>query len=356
MDIANELIGMNIVVAEDQDMARELLCHHLQKWGHTVTEAANGREALEKILQSPNSVDVLITDWSMPIMDGIELSQKVREITLTHHYIYIILLTSKSDFSDIVHGFTAGKVDDYIPKPFEETELQLRLQVGNRLISSERKLRVYNENLERLVREQTKAIRETQGEIITRLFAALESRDQETGEHVQRIGFMSATICTILGWEQHMVDIMQAAAPLHDIGKIGISDNILRKPGPLTDEEIVQIQQHAAIGAKILSGSNNPVIKMAEIIAHYHHENWDGTGYPSGLKDNEIPIEAQIVSITDFYDALMADRVYRKGLPEHEIIEIIKKMRGKKFSNELTDIFLEHLHEIKTHELLEIKV
>jgi putative two-component system response regulator len=158
---------------------------------------------------------------------------------------------------------------------------------------------------------------------------------------------MSATICTILGWDQNMIDTIQAAAPLHDIGKIGISDNILLKPGPLNKEEMLIIQQHAAIGAKILSGSNNPVIQMAEMIAHYHHENWDGTGYPSGLKEDEIPIEAQIVSITDFYDALLSDRVYRKGLPEHEIIEMIKSLRGKKFSVNLTDTFLEHLHQIK---------
>jgi len=349
MDISNDLTGMNILVAEDQEMAREVLSNHLRQWGHNVIETSNGQEALEEILKSHEFFDVLITDWNMPIMDGIELSQKVREIALSSHYIYIILLTSKGDFSDIVEGFTHGKVDDYIPKPFEDTELQLRLQVGYRLISSERKLRMYTENLELLVREQTKAIRETQEEIISRLFSALESRDQETAEHVERIGFMSANICTILGWDQNMIDSMRAAAPLHDIGKIGISDNILLKPGPLTKEEIILIQQHSAIGAKILSGSNNPIIRMAEIIAHYHHENWDGSGYPAGLKENEIPIEAQIVSITDFYDALLSDRVYRKGLPEGEIVEMLKNLKGKKFSNYLTDIFLEHLHEITKH-------
>ena len=349
MNVENELTGMNILVAEDQEMAREVLCHHLREWGHNVTEAANGKEALTEILQSPDSIDVLITDWNMPLMDGIELSQKVREISLSSHYIYIILLTSKGDFSDIVQGFSQGQVDDYIPKPFEETELQLRIQVGYRLIASERKLRMYNENLELLVREQTQTIRETQKEIIIRLFSALESRDQETAEHVQRIGHISAHICAVLGWDQNMIDVIQAAAPLHDIGKIGISDSILRKPGPLNKEEIIQIQQHAIIGAKILSGSNNHVIKMAETIAHYHHENWDGSGYPSGLKEDEIPIEAQIVSITDFYDALLSDRVYRKGLPEDEIIGIIKSLRGKKFSNKLTDIFLEYIHQKNNH-------
>jgi putative two-component system response regulator len=345
MDIGNELTGMNILVAEDQEVAREILCHHLRNWGHTVTETANGQEALTKILQSHDSIDVLITDWNMPVMDGIELSQKVREITLSSHYIYIILLTSKGDFSDIVQGFTQGKVDDYIPKPFEETELQLRLQVGYRLISSERKLRMYNENLEQLVREQTKAIRETQQEIISRLFSALESRDQETAEHVQRIGLMSADICAILGWDQNMIDTIQAAAPLHDIGKIGISDNILLKPGPLNKEEIVIMQQHSGIGAKILSGSNNQVIKMAEIIAHYHHENWNGSGYPSGLKEDEIPMEAQVVSITDFYDALRSDRVYRKGMPKDEVINLIKIQTGTKFSPNLANIFLEYINQ-----------
>ena len=349
MDIGNEITGMNILVAEDQEVAREILCHHLRNWGHTVTETSNGQEALEKILQSHDSIDVLITDWNMPIMDGIELSQKVREISLSSHYIYIILLTAKGDFSDIVEGFTKGEVDDYIPKPFEETELQLRLQVGNRLISSERKLRVYNENLQQLVREQTKEIRETQQEIISRLFSALESRDQETAEHVQRIGVMSADMCAILGWNQNMIDVMQAAAPLHDIGKIGISDNILLKPGPLTKEEITIMQQHVTIGSKILSGSNNPVIKMAEVIAHYHHENWDGSGYLSGLKGDEIPLEALVVAITDFYDALRSDRVYRKGMPKDEVINLIKSNRGTKFSPKITDIFLEYIQHTDDH-------
>ena len=141
-----------------------------------------------------------------------------------------------------------------------------------------------------------------------------------------------------------MIDIMQAAAPLHDIGKIGISDNILLKSGPLTKEEITVMQRHAAIGAKILSGSNNPVIKMAEIIAHYHHENWDGSGYPSGLKGEEIPIAAQVVAITDVYDALRSDRVYRKGMPKDEVIKMITSYREKKFSPKVTDLFIEYVN------------
>ncbi len=338
---------MRIVIAEDQEMGRIILAGHLREAGHEVIETADGAEALEAIMSSQDSIDMLITDWSMPVMDGLELANRVRQLTSNQQYIYIIMLTARNEFSDKLEGFTQGGVDDYIVKPFEGSELLLRIQVGNRLIEAERAQRQINANLQQLVEEQTRIIRDTQEEIVSRLFNALESRDGETGGHVFRIGLMSAHMGRLIGWSEDDVNTMKSAAPLHDVGKIAIPDSILRKPGRLTSDEFATISTHAAIGSKLLSDSTNPIIRMADVIAHYHHENWDGSGYPMGLVGEEIPIEARIVSITDVYDALRSNRVYRAGLPEEQVIEIMKEDRGKKFDPDLLDIFFENIEEIK---------
>jgi putative two-component system response regulator len=340
---------MRILVAEDQEMSRFILAKHLRGWGHEVIETSNGTEALQFIMDNPLGVDMLITDWEMPGMNGVELARRVREFSDAGQYIYVILLTSRSEFDDMLKGFAEGKVDDYIAKPFEAMELQMRVQVGYRLILSEHTQRQHSANLEAIVRQQTEAIRETQNEIISRLFSALESRDEETSGHVLRIGILSTYLGKLLGLPPDKLDIIKAASPLHDIGKIGIPDHVLRKPGPLSAEEFSIIKQHTLIGARILSGSRNQIIQSATIIAQSHHENWDGSGYPHGLKGTEIPLEARIVSVVDVYDALLSDRVYRKGLPENEVLSIIEKSIGSKFDPEIGELFLGRYQEIRDH-------
>jgi putative two-component system response regulator len=340
---------MRILVAEDQEMSRFILAKHLRGWGHEVIETSNGTEALTFIMANPFGVDMLITDWEMPGMNGVELARRVRKFSDAGQYIYVILLTSRSEFDDMLKGFAEGKVDDYIAKPFEAMELQMRVQVGSRLILSEHTLRQHSTNLEAIVRRQTEAIRETQNEIISRLFSALESRDEETSDHVLRIGILSTYLGKLLGLPPDKLDIIKAASPLHDIGKIGIPDLVLRKPGPLSTEEFSIIKQHTLIGARILSGSRNQSIQSAAIIAQSHHENWDGSGYPDGLKGAEIPLEARIVSVVDVYDALLSDRVYRKGLPENEVLSIIEKSIGSKFDPEIGELFLGRHQEIRDY-------
>ena len=338
---------MHILFAEDQAVTRHFLSSYLRNMGHKVTEAANGQEALTCLTLNTIATDVeeigmLITDWDMPIMNGVELAKRARALREAQ-YLYIILLTGKGEFDDRVHGFSEGGVDDYVVKPFEIDELKLRIQVGIRVIQAERSLREYTLGLERIVRDQTEAIRETQGEIISRLFNALLSRHAETGSHVRRIGIMSAFLAEKLGWSTDRIDLIRAAAPLHDVGKIGISDSILLKPGPLTIAEYNIMQQHSEIGQQILSSSRSSLIQMAERIALHHHENWDGSGYPHRLKGEMIPEEARIVSLVDVYDALRSDRVYRKGMEEDVVIEILLSERGRKFQPELIDLFMENL-------------
>lgn len=338
---------MRILIAEDQAVARLVLSTHLNNWGHEVVEAVDGQDALECFIANDGEIDMLITDWSMPRLDGLELASRVRNLSDHSKYIYIILLTGHGDFSDRIQGFARGGVDDYIVKPFQEAELKHRINVGNRVVTAERQLRQYNHSLEGIVRQQTEAIRQTQGEIVSRLFSALESRDQETGDHVRRIGFISARLGFYLGWHDWEVDAIQAAAPLHDVGKIGILDRVLLKPGPLTPEEFEIIKTHTSIGARILGGSGNPVIGLAERIALSHHENWDGSGYPQGLKGSDIPIEARVVAVADVYDALLADRIYRKGLPEDKVLAVIEEESGRKFDPGIVSLFLRHIPDIR---------
>lgn len=340
---------MHILFAEDQETSRFFLASHLRAMGHTVTEAANGEEALNclssNMLSGEENIGMLITDWAMPIMNGVELARRARGLR-DAQYLYIILLTGKGDYSDRLYGFTEGGVDDYVVKPFEIDELKLRIQVGVRVIEAERSLRQYTGNLERLVRAQTQEIQESQSEIIARLFNALLSRHAETGSHVRRIGIMSAYMAEKLGWSMDKVDLIRTAAPLHDVGKIGISDAILLKPGLLTPDERLIIQQHSTIGANILSNSRHPVIRMAETIALSHHEYWDGTGYPHKLKGDAIPLEAQITGLSDVYDSLRSDRVYRRRLSIEATTEIIRQGSGRKFNPELAALFLEALPDM----------
>lgn len=344
---------MHILFAEDQELGRFFLSSHLRSMGHKVTEAADGKQALDLLAANQASKDepigMLITDWDMPVMNGLELAIQARKACAAN-YLYIILVTGKGDSSNRVQGFAEGGVDDYIVKPFEMDEVKLRVEVGRRLVEAERSLREYSTGLERIVHKQTQAIRDAQNEVISRLFNALQSRDSETGAHVRRIGVMSAYIANLIGWPTVEINQIRGAAPLHDVGKIGISDTVLLKPGPLTIEERTLMEEHAAIGASILKGSVSPMIQMAERIAFSHHENWDGSGYPLNIAGEKIPMEARIVSIVDVYDALRSNRVYREGIDENTVLEMMLEQKGTKFDPELLDIFMRNLPKI--HEIL----
>lgn len=196
------------------------------------------------------------------------------------------------------------------------------------------------EILEYKVRERTADLEEAQLEILERLALAAEFRDDETGLHTQRVGRTSAILARAIGLPEEQVDLIQQAAPLHDVGKLGIPDGILRKPGKLTAEEFEVMKTHTSIGAQILSGSRFPILQMAEEIALTHHERWDGTGY-MGLAGERIPLSGRIVTLADVFDALTNDRIYRKAVPLEDALAEIELQRGRHFDPELTDAFLE---------------
>jgi len=265
-----------------------------------------------------------------------------------------IMLTAVDERETAVRALGLGAYG-YILKPFEAEEV-----VINVLNALERRRlallsRDYAHRLEREVRARTDDVREREEELVLRLMSASEYRDDETGSHIRRIGLYCAELADKMGWEREKVDAIRLAGAMHDIGKIGVPDHVLQKPGKLTPEEFEIIKTHTRIGARILSGTDIPLLRMAAEIALSHHERWDGGGYPNGLAGPRIPLVARIAAIADVYDALISPRVYRPALPEEKALEIIRAERGKHFDPAVVDCFLEclpalrHIREVVTY-------
>jgi response regulator RpfG family c-di-GMP phosphodiesterase len=226
----------------------------------------------------------------------------------------------------------------HIKQSFDFMQIKMQQARNELLVKEQLELEVYN---------RTKEIRVREEEIAIRLVNASGFRDEETGMHIRRIGLYSAAMAKELGWPQTKVDEIKLAAPMHDVGKIGIADDILKKPGRLTAAEFSSMKEHARIGYEMLAGSNIPMLDTAAIIAHCHHEKFDGTGYPNGLKGEEIPIQARIVAIVDVYDALTHKRVYKEAYAEDQVFEVMKGMAGSHLDEELYNVFLSIIDTIR---------
>jgi putative two-component system response regulator len=228
---------------------------------------------------------------------------------------------------------------DFLTKPFDAVEVVLRIKNLLRTRSLHRQLQGQNELLDQKIRKRTAELEDTQVEILERLALAAEYRDDDTGEHTKRVGETAARIAEALGWSKADVELMRRAAPLHDVGKIGISDSILLKPGKLTPEEFELMKTHTTLGAKMLSGGQFPLLKLAEQIALTHHERWDGTGY-IGLSQEAIPLAGRIVTVADVFDALTSERPYKKAWSWNEAIEEIQSQSGRQFDPHVIETFL----------------
>jgi len=317
--------GLNVLIVDDDPIAIEMLDCFLQEAGYNVEHAANGKQALEKIRTfSPR---IIISDVEMPEMNGIELCRAVRERQSTQ-YIYFILLTSHSDLKSVLSGLDSGS-DDYLSKPFHHEELRLRLEGGRRLLMLEgRDMMIFS------------------------LAKLAESRDNDTGTHLERIREYSKVLATeLMNWpkfecvvDAQFVELIYLTSPLHDIGKVGIPDSVLLKPGKLTSEEFEIMKRHTLIGGETLFASataypETGFIKMALDITMKHHERWDGTGYPFQLQGEQIPLCARIVSIADVYDALTTKRAYKDAYTHEDAVRIIYDSRGTHFDPDLVDAF-----------------
>lgn len=322
--------------------------------------ACDAAEALLMLGSEP--VDVLITDHNMPGASGIELIEKVQAASQWAD-IPIIMLTGCNDRTLKRRALDAGATD-LLSKPIDQEDLLARLNSVIRLKRSQDQLATKNAELETLVRERTKQLEESRLEVVWRLSKAAETRDVETGNHTLRVGFYSQITAHALGLDQSFQEAILLAAPLHDIGKLAIPDEILQKQGPLTAAEFELMKTHTTIGHQILlakysppqsynldfggkSVGRSPFIEMAARIALQHHEKWDGSGYPSQLSGESISLEARIVAVADVYDALRSARPYKAPMSEAEAIAVLSKGKGRHFDVHAVEAFLDSLHVVR---------
>ncbi|MFW6333712.1 MAG: HD domain-containing phosphohydrolase [Desulfosalsimonas sp.] len=325
-----------VLVVDDEAPITEMIYQALSKAGYECHTAQNGEQAIEIIKNNP--IDVVITDIRMPGISGVELLEKVK----AEYDSDVMVMTGFTENYNYESIVTAG-ASDFIQKPISFRELMIRLKRVLRmrylLIERDR----INQRLEDSLQELDYAYLDT----INRLVSAAEYKDEETGDHILRMSRYCTLIAEKLGLSDEMVKLIRYASPMHDIGKIGIPDNILLKPGKLTDKEFETIKTHTTIGASILADSKADVLKVAHEIALTHHEKWNGRGYPGGAKEDQIPISGRIVGIADTFDALTSKRPYKDPYPIEVALEIIRSERGESFDPRVADVFMENLGDIK---------
>lgn len=328
--------GIRILVLDDQEIIRVQLKRILQKGGYAVTEASDARRALEILDQEP--MDLLLSDIRMPGMTGLEL---MKTIAARVPDIAVVMVSGVDSMEMAMECLRHGAYG-YVVKPVDTSSILIAVANALRRRMLELEHRDREGILARKVREQTEEIRNSREEISHRLLSASEHRDNETGAHVRRIGLYAAEMVAILGWDLEGIDCIRAAAPMHDIGKIGVPDRILQKDGPLTDEEWIIMKTHTTMGANILRDSTVPFIQMGARIAACHHEKFDGTGYPGLCAGTQIPLEGRITALVDVYDALCSKRVYKHAWTEEEALGYLRAQQGKHFDPDLLKIFLDH--------------
>lgn len=303
---------------------------------YQVKVVTNGVMAL-KIAMGPQPPDLILLDIMMPEMDGYEVCRQLKASPATCH-IPVIFVSAMDEVNDETKGFELGAVD-YITKPVSPSIVKARVKTHLALFDQ-------NRILEKKVKERTAEIHDTRLQIIHCLGAASEYRDEETGTHISRMSQYSRSIALSAGMSQEEAELLLQAAPMHDVGKIGIPDRILLKPGKLDAQEWEIMKTHTTIGAKIIGNHPSELLTLAGQVALTHHEKWDGTGYPYGLKGEEIPIHGRIVMLADVFDALTSDRPYKKAWSEEAAIEEITRMSGQHFDPQLVLAFMNALPEI----------
>jgi putative two-component system response regulator len=333
-----ELKRLPILAVDDEEANVLLLRRVLERAGYTsVTTTTDPTRVATMFLKTHPRLVLL--DLHMPQMDGFELMERLAPLTSERRDIPFLILTADVTNEAKRRALSLG-ARDFLTKPLDHIELLLR--VGNVLHVQQLQDRLFeqNANLEELVAARTLDLERARLEILERLALAAEYRDDETQEHAWRIGRTCFLLGVGLGLPQDEVELIRRAAPLHDIGKIGIPDTILLKPGKLDDEEFEQIKTHATIGAEILSGSASSLLRMAENIALTHHERWDGNGYPNGLAGEEIPLPGRIVAVADVFDALTHERPYKQAWEIKEAAAEIFHQGGRHFDPSVVDAFV----------------
>lgn len=305
-----------LLLVDDEPTNLQVLRHTLQQ-DYRLVFAKNGAMALK--LAEKEQPDLILLDIMMPEMSGYEVCQQLKAQESTK-YTPIIFITALAESSDEEKGLAIGAVD-YITKPFSPSIVRARVRTHLSLV-------------------QADEVKETRLQIIRSLGMAAEYRDNETGMHVVRISHHARRLALQMGYSEETAEELFHAAPMHDVGKIGIPDAILLKPGSFEPDEWAIMKKHTQIGAKIIGQHRSSLLKLAATLSLCHHEKFNGTGYPNGLKGKEIPHQARILSLVDVFDALLSTRPYKQPWPLSDVIALIKKERGEHFDPELVDAFL----------------
>ncbi len=327
-----------IAIVDDESANVELLVRILELDGYTnIWAFTDPVEFLDACRVMPP--DLVLLDLRMPEITGFEVLEQLRQAIDDFDYRPAMVITSDDDRETKQKALSSG-ARDFLAKPVSPVEVRLR--VGNLLHTRflQLELQKHAERLEDRVRARTAQLEEARIEILERLALAAEYRDDATGEHTRRVGNQSAKLAEALGLSPDEVEDIRRAAPLHDVGKIAMPDSILLKAGPLTEDEMETVREHPGVGARILSGSRVPMLLVAEEIAMSHHECWDGGGYPDGLKGEEIPLSARIVTIVDVFDSLTHVRPYKRAWTEDEALDEIERLTGTKFDPRVAEAFL----------------
>lgn len=315
--------------AESIDVARGVLGSEFQ-----VKAAISGTKALDIIASNPP--DLILLDVMMPDMSGFDVCRRVKANPATAQ-IPIVFATTLSDTDSEAKGLELGAVD-YVTKPYVPALLRSRVRTHIALFKQ-------HVVLEQLVAERTRELVETRLEVIHRLGRAAEYRDNETGMHVMRMSHISRTIAVASGMSADQAELLLQASPMHDIGKLGVPDRILLKPGKLDPDEWATMKSHTTIGAAIIGEHTAELMVVARKVALYHHERWDGTGYPDGLAEEAIPCEARVVALADVFDALLSVRPYKRAWSVPETIEYFETQKGRHFEPRLVQAMLDNLDE-----------
>ncbi len=355
LDVATGEECDHILVVDDQDAVCQLLSRYLSRKGFDVIQARSGVEALDKVREfSPTAI---VTDIRMPDMDGMELLGRVMSTDPD----MIVIMTTGAPSVDLTIDALRSGASDFLPKPVDLTRLFESLSRG----IDRRKARLASQRhqvtLEKRVRRRTAALSQALEELrrvnvqlklayegsieLLRRTSAL--RDNDTGAHIDRIRLFAVEVAGTIGLQEEEIEMLRAASPMHDIGKIGIPDQILQKPSSLTPEEFETMKQHTIIGGRILGGYDAPILQASEQIALTHHECWDGSGYPNGLSGNDIPLFGRIVAAVDVWDALTHERCYKPAFTYEKSLELMKQGRGTRFDPDILDAFVEALPRIR---------
>ncbi len=341
--LLDDLLHAKILLVDDDPANIQLLQDILGLAGFTnIKSTSDPRGVLALFVEF--EPDLILLDLSMPYITGHELLTMLKPMIHETDYVPVLVLTGEHSF-EARHSALAAGASDLLTKPFMPDEVLVR---ATNLL----RLRFRQMRLQQQVRERTQELeqyqlelKEAQLETISRLARAAEHRDDDTGRHTQRVGLLCAMIAQSLGRPHHENQLLQFAAPLHDVGKIGIPDSILLKPGKFSEVERKVMQRHCIIGGELLCGGRSETVQMAERIARSHHERWDGSGYPQGLAKVEIDIESRIVAIADVFDALTHDRPYKQAWSIEEAVAEIKAQSGRQFDPEIVEAFLTLSHQ-----------